>query len=82
MREKPVIVPRHARRRLRWRDVSREEVIAVVTSPDRTAPSIKERTNAFKALGGRFLRVSYKEEADAILIVTVTVRKKPFQEGT
>jgi len=41
--------------------------------------SIKGRQNAYKFTGGRFLRVTFKEDPDNILVVTVTVRKRSFK---
>jgi len=47
--------------------------------PEYTAPSVKERINAFKFAGNRYLRVTFKEESDHFLVITVTIRKKPFK---
>ena len=49
-------------------------------SPEYIEPSVKGRTNAFGFITGRYLRVTFREEADVILVITVTVRKKPFKE--
>jgi hypothetical protein len=46
--------------------------------PDSLGKSVKGRMNAFKFMNGRYLRVTFKEELDDILVVTVTIRKKPF----
>lgn len=42
-------------------------------------PSVKGRQNAYKFIGDRYLRVTFKEELDHILVITVTVRKRPFR---
>ena len=50
-----------------------------VNHPDYIEPSIKGRKNAYKFIGSRFLRVTFKEEPENILVITVTIRKKPFK---
>ena len=70
---------RHAKRRMREREVTEEQVEIAIREPESYEQSIKGRKNAYKFLNGRFLRVTYREEADHILVITVTVRKTPFR---
>ncbi|MBI5750044.1 MAG: hypothetical protein HZA00_13070 [Nitrospinae bacterium] len=63
------------------REVTEKEIEITINEPDRIEPSIKERKNAYKFINERFLRVTFKEEYNHILIITVTVRKEPFGEG-
>jgi hypothetical protein len=51
----------------------------VMKEPESQVQSTKGRKNAHKFLNGRFLRVTYREEADHILIITVTVRETSFK---
>lgn len=76
---KTIIFDRHAKRRMKERRVTEEEVELVLKSPDFFENSIKQRINAFKWLNGRYLRVTYKEELDQTLIITVVIRKTPFR---
>ena len=76
---KPIRFDRHARKRMRDREVTPEEAEMTIREPEYTEPSVKGRTNVFKSIGGRFLRVTLKEESDHILVITVTMRKKPFR---
>jgi hypothetical protein len=62
------------------RNVTENEVEAVIASPEYIEPSVKGRMNAFHFMSGRYLRVTFREETDHILVITVTVRKKPFKE--
>ena len=77
---KPIRFDRHAKRRMKEREIKEEEAKITIKEPEYIDPSIKGRTNAFKYIGGRFLRVTFKEEPDYILVITVTMRKKPFKE--
>ena len=61
------------------RDVTESEIEAVIAVPEYIEPSVKGRTNAFHFMRGRYLRVTFREETDHILVITVTVRKKPFK---
>lgn len=75
-----IIYDRHAKRRMNERDVSEDEVEAVIAAPKYCEPSVKGRTNAFGFMNGRHLRITFRQETDHVLIITVTVRKKPFKE--
>lgn len=77
---KPIRFDRHSKRRMKEREIKEEEAEITINKPEYTEQSVKGRTNAFKFIGGRFLRVTFKEEPDYILVITVTMRKKPFKE--
>jgi hypothetical protein len=51
----------------------------VMKEPESQVQSTKGGKNSYKFLNGRFLRVTYREEADHILIITVTVRETSFK---
>lgn len=77
---KPIRFDRHAKRRMKEREIKEEEAEITIKESEYIEPSIKGRTNAFKYTGGRFLRATFKEEHEYILVITVTMRKKPFKE--
>jgi hypothetical protein len=62
---------RHARRRMKWRKISEDEVNLVLNSPEKTEQSIKGRTNVYKAIGSRYIKVTYKKFSEEILIISV-----------
>lgn len=68
---KPIRFDRHARRRMKWRRISEEEVIQVLQHPDVLENSIKGRINAYKAIGERYLKVTFKEFSEEILVISV-----------
>lgn len=70
---------RHAKRRMKEREVTEEEVEITIKEPEYIEPSIKGRKNVYKFINNRFLRVTLKEELSHILVITVTIRKKPFK---
>ncbi|MDO8750704.1 MAG: hypothetical protein Q7K03_06130 [Dehalococcoidia bacterium] len=78
MNAKRIVYVRHARRSMRFWRISHERVVATLEAPDRVLPMAKGRFNAIKAFEDGFLRVTYKEEDDRILVVTVTPRKRPW----
>ena len=61
------------------REVSEDEVEEAAQTPDLSEASIKGRTNSYKFINGRYLRVTLKEGSDHLLVITVTIRKKPFR---
>ncbi len=69
--EKVIRFARHARRRMKWRIISEEEVKLTLSSPDKTEQSIKGRINVYKTIGTRYIKVTYKEFPDEVLIISV-----------
>ncbi len=56
---------------MKWRKISEEEAMAVLQKPDIIENSIKGRMNVYKAMGLRYLKVTYKEFSDEILVISV-----------
>jgi ABC-type uncharacterized transport system substrate-binding protein len=61
---------RHAKRQMKWRKISENELRVATTNPDRLEDTIQGRKNAFKNIKGRLLKITYKHENDSILIIT------------
>ncbi len=66
---------RHAKRQMKWRRITEEEVVSVLKEPQRVEASVKDRFNAFKVLRGRLLKVTFHREKDILTVVTAIVRK-------
>jgi hypothetical protein len=62
------------------RNVTESEIEAVMAATEYIELSVKGRMNAFHFINDRYLRITFREETDHILIITVTIRKKPFKE--
>jgi len=45
-------------------------------SPDKTKRSIKDRTNVYKFIGERYIKVTYKELSGEILIISTVDKGK------
>jgi hypothetical protein len=60
---------------MRWRKVSEAEVLKVLDVPDRIEETVVERKNAYKALGDRLLKITYKDEESETIVITVTEKK-------
>ena len=67
---KPIRFDRHAKRRMKWRKISEDEVYSVINEPDKNEQSIKGRINLYKKLGQRYIKVTYKEYPLEILIIS------------
>lgn len=73
---------RHAKRRMKDRSISEMEALSTIETPDFAEPSVKGRTNAYKFIGGRYLRITYKLESNGIItVITAVARKNPFESG-
>lgn len=61
---------KHAIRRMKWRGISEGEVFVVLEDPDRTDEPEKGRTNVYKKIGERVVRVTYKQTPGETLIIS------------
>ena len=80
MPEKPLRFTRHARNRMRKEGVRPLAVEVCVSSPELVADSIVGRKNLWRRHGEGYLRVTIAEEDEALVVVTVTVRRKRPEE--
>lgn len=71
MIEKVIKYDRHAHRRMKWRRISQDEVKQTLEEPEKTELTEEGRKNAFKAIGDRYIKVTYRELKDEILIISV-----------
>ena len=69
--EKNVRFDRHARRRMKWRKISEEEVLDALNRPERIEQSIRGRVNVYKTVGAKHLKVTYREFSEEILVISV-----------
>ena len=80
MNIKPIRYTRHARSRMRQHHIDEESVALAVREPDQLLSSIKSRYNALKRIDDRIIRVTFLEQAEHILTITVSPRRH-FQGG-
>jgi hypothetical protein len=71
MNQPAIRFDRHARRRMKWRKISEEEIYLALENPDKIEESIKGRINIYKSIGQRYIKVTYKKLSDEILIISV-----------
>lgn len=72
-----IIFTRHAKRRMKWRKISQEEVKSVITWPDKIERMPhKQRINAYKKVEKRLLKVSYILKGDQIMVITAIDKSK------
>jgi hypothetical protein len=76
---KAIRFARHAKSRMRWHRITEAEVISTIENPQYLEPSIEGRINAWTETSGKFLRVTYKEELDKILVITAVKKKKRWE---
>ena len=67
----PIRFDRHARRRMKWRRISEEDVYIALKAPDTVEESVRGRTNVYKAIGERLIKVTYKKFSEEILIISI-----------
>ncbi len=67
---------RHVRRQMKWREISEDEIKNTILSPEKIEDSKKGRKNAFKHIGKKWLKVTFKQEGGKIVIITVIDKNK------
>ena len=55
---------------MKWRTISEEEVRNTILYPENVEDSIKNRKNAFKYIDKKWLKVTFIQEGDLIIIIT------------
>lgn len=70
MLKKPIKYDRHARRRMKWRRISQREVEQTLKEPDKTELTTYSRKNAFKRIESRYIKVTFRELEDEILVIS------------
>jgi len=70
MINKTIKYDRHALRRMKWRSISQSEVELTLKKPEKTELTDKGRKNAFKTIGNRYIKVTYRESEYEILIIS------------
>jgi hypothetical protein len=61
---------------MKWRRVSEAEVLRVLDAPDRVEQSIDERSNAYKLVDDRLLKVTYADEEGDVVVITVIEKER------
>jgi hypothetical protein len=61
---------RHAKNGMRWRRITESEIESAVNNPDFTGSSLEGKIHAWRKLSDKYLRVTFKNELDRILIIT------------
>ena len=70
-----IVFSRHAKRQMRWREITEEEVKLTLSSYDKIEDSVKGRKNALKKIGTRLIKVTFKEENNKITVITALERR-------
>ena len=73
---KKIYLSRHAKKQMKWRQIFAEEVREALNCPDKIEESRQNRKNAYKHINDKLLRVTYREEADRIVVITVVNKNK------
>jgi len=60
---------------MRQHRINEESVLSALEKPDQLLPGVKNRYNALKKVDAGIIRVTFVEEADDMLVITVSPRK-------
>lgn len=71
VRYKTIVYVRHARRRMKWRKISEEEVVRTLNNPDKIEALEENKYHAYKLMGPKNIRVTYRLSVDEVVVLTV-----------
>jgi hypothetical protein len=55
---------------MKWRNISENDIKDSILNPEKTEHSVLGRKNAFKHVGRKWIKVTFKEEKDIIIVIT------------
>ncbi len=64
---------------MRWHRISEIEVESTIKTPDFLEPSLENRSNAWKKISNKYLRVTFKEESDRVLVISAVKKNKGWR---
>ncbi len=64
---------------MRWHRITESEIESAINKPDFIEPSSEGRLNVWIKVAEKYLRVTYKEESDRILVITAVKKKKGWR---
>lgn len=67
---------RHAKSRMRWRNISKDDVMRVLDSPDSKGKDSFGHTHFSKKIRSRKLRVTIAKEKEKVIVITVVDKSK------
>jgi hypothetical protein len=80
LRYNPVVTPiritRHARNRMRRHGISEDLIRVTLQSSEWEEASVAGRTNRWRGVEARFLRVTCRDESERIVVISAVFRKK------
>jgi len=62
---------------MRWHRISEELIELTLEAPAWEEQSIGDRMNRRKRVGNRFLRVTFKDEAERTVVITAVFKQRP-----
>ncbi len=76
---KRISFTRHAKNRKRWHKISEQEIVLAIEKPEHIESSERGASNVWIETRGKYLRVTYRDETDTLLIVTAVKKKKGWR---
>jgi CRISPR/Cas system CSM-associated protein Csm5 (group 7 of RAMP superfamily) len=72
---KPIRFTRHAKNRMRWRKIAEEDVRLSIIKPEFIEKSELGDMNAWIRVSDQYLRTTYREEQDTIVVISVVKKR-------
>jgi hypothetical protein len=67
---------------MRWHQISEDLIHATLAAPDSEEPTVAGRINRWKRVADRFLRVTFREEPERIVVISAVFKRRlPGRRG-
>jgi len=76
---KSIKYTRHAKNRMRWHRIAEIEVESALKAPEFLEPSAENRLNAWMKVSKKYLRVTYMEESNRLLVISAVKKNKGWR---
>ncbi len=73
---KEIYFSRHAKRQMKWRKITKEEVLTAILEPEDIQDSINGIKNFYKHINEKLIKATYKEEIDKFVVITAIDKNK------
>jgi hypothetical protein len=62
---------------MRWHGVTEDLIRQTLDAPDWEEPTVGGRMNRWRRIADRFLRVTYRDEPDRIVVISAVFKRRP-----
>ena len=67
---------RHAKRQMKWREITKEDVEDTLLHPEIMIDSNRGRKNVLKHIGKKYLKVTFTQKGEQLIVITAVDKNR------